>query len=68
MVRRQARKGPDAGVLGLRSLIWCRRYCYVETMLFSQLGRPENIIIASVEVFFADEGEGDLSPDKSRLA
>lgn len=31
--------------------IWAARYQFVETMLFAQIGRPENIFIVSDEVF-----------------
>lgn len=31
--------------------IWAARYQFVETMLFGQFGRPENIVIVSDEVF-----------------
>ncbi|WP_457324203.1 CHAT domain-containing protein, partial [Roseateles sp. P5_E11] len=32
--------------------VWAARYQFVETMLFGQLGRPENITIVSDEVYF----------------
>lgn len=32
--------------------IWAARYQFVETMLFGQFGRPENIFIVSDENFF----------------
>jgi len=35
--------------------IWAARYQFVETMLFGQLGRPENIFIVSDEMFFEVE-------------
>lgn len=35
--------------------IWSERYCFVETMLFGQLGRPENIAIVSDDIFIKGE-------------
>ena len=34
--------------------LWARRYQFVETMLFPQLGRPENIIIMSDQANFSE--------------
>ena len=36
--------------------IWAARYQFVETMLFVQLGRPENIVIVSNEMYFEVDG------------
>ena len=33
-------------------VLWAKRYQFVETMLFTQLGRPENIIILSDDAYF----------------
>lgn len=35
--------------------IWEARYQFIETMLFGQLGRPENIVIVSDEIFFDEK-------------
>lgn len=37
--------------------IWTRRFQFVETMLFTQLGRPENIIIMSDAAYLDDGGQ-----------